>query len=81
LTEGEDDGEELLRGLVEFTVGFEVKVDIDQMGTGEKLAQSVKCIRACVARHTWKTIPEEMIGVVPSSISVPLLLANIIRSQ
>lgn len=26
-------------------------------------------------------MPEEMIGVVPSSMSVPLLLANIIRSQ
>ena len=26
-------------------------------------------------------MPEEMIGVIPSSISVPLLLANIIRSQ
>lgn len=26
-------------------------------------------------------MPEEMIGVIPNSISVPLLLANIIRSQ
>ena len=26
-------------------------------------------------------MPEEMIGVVPNSIKVPLLLANIIRSQ
>lgn len=26
-------------------------------------------------------MPEEIIGVIPSSISVPLLLANIIRSQ
>jgi hypothetical protein len=26
-------------------------------------------------------MPEEMIGVVPNSISVPRLLANIIRSQ
>jgi hypothetical protein len=26
-------------------------------------------------------MPEEMIGVIPSSISVPRLLANIIRSQ
>lgn len=30
---------------------------------------------------TWKTMPEEMMGVIPNSISVPLLLANIIRSQ
>ena len=37
--------------------------------------------RAFTGLHTWKTMPEEMIGVVPSSISVPLLLANIIRSQ
>ena len=26
-------------------------------------------------------MPEEMIGVVPSSMRVPLLLANIMRSQ
>lgn len=26
-------------------------------------------------------MPEEMMGVMPNSISVPLLLANIIRSQ
>lgn len=26
-------------------------------------------------------MPEEMIGVIPNSISVPRLLANIIRSQ
>lgn len=31
--------------------------------------------------HTWKTMPEEMMGVIPSSISVPRLLASIIRSQ
>ena len=31
--------------------------------------------------HTWKTMPEEMMGVIPSSIRVPRLLASIIRSQ
>ena len=31
--------------------------------------------------YSWKTIPEEIIGVIPSSIRVPRLLANIIRSQ
>ena len=31
--------------------------------------------------HTWKTIPDEMMGVVPNSIKVPLLLAIIILSQ
>lgn len=31
--------------------------------------------------HTWKTMPEEMIGVIPNSIRVPLLLAIIILSQ
>lgn len=31
--------------------------------------------------HTWKTMPEEMIGVIPNSIRVPRLLASIIRSQ
>lgn len=40
----------------------------------------VLCLSYFCAR-TWKTMPDEMIGVVPSSIKVPLLLANIIRSQ
>ena len=30
---------------------------------------------------TWKTMPDEIMGVVPSSIRVPRLLANIIRNQ
>ena len=30
---------------------------------------------------TWKTMPDEIIGVIPISINVPLLLANIIRNQ
>jgi hypothetical protein len=34
-----------------------------------------------ISQHTWKTIPDEMMGVVPSSIRVPLLLAIIILSQ
>ena len=37
LTEGKDDGEELLGGLVELTVGLQVKVDIDEVGTGKEL--------------------------------------------
>lgn len=31
--------------------------------------------------RTWNTMPEEIMGVIPNSISVPLLLASIIRSQ
>ena len=31
--------------------------------------------------HTWNTMPEEMIGVIPNSIRVPRLLASIIRNQ
>lgn len=38
---------------------------------------SIKCVPA----SSWKTIPAVMMGVIPSSISVPLLLASIIRSQ
>lgn len=37
LTEGKDDCEKLLGGLVQFTVGLEVKVDIDEVGTSEEL--------------------------------------------
>lgn len=36
-TTGEDEGKELLGGLVEFAVGLEVKVDVDHVGTGEEL--------------------------------------------
>jgi hypothetical protein len=34
-----------------------------------------------VPARSWKIIPDEMIGEIPNSISVPLLLANIILSQ
>jgi hypothetical protein len=37
LTEGEDDGKELLRSLVKFAVGLEVEVDIDEVSTSEEL--------------------------------------------
>lgn len=37
LTEGEDDGEELLRSLVQFAVGLEIEVDVDKMSTCKKL--------------------------------------------
>jgi len=34
-----------------------------------------------VPARSWKIIPEEMIGEIPSSINVPRLLAIIIRNQ
>jgi hypothetical protein len=34
-----------------------------------------------VGLRTWNTMPEEIMGVIPNSISVPRLLASIIRSQ
>ena len=37
LAEGEDDGEELLRRLVELAVGFQVEVDVDEVRAGEEL--------------------------------------------
>lgn len=37
LTEGENDSEELLSGLVELAVGLQVEVDVDEVGTGEEL--------------------------------------------
>lgn len=37
LAEGKDDSEELLGGLVELAVGLQVKVDIDEVGTGKEL--------------------------------------------
>lgn len=39
LTEREDDSEELLSGLVQFTVGLEIQVDIDEVGTSEELSE------------------------------------------
>jgi hypothetical protein len=47
----------------------------------ELVIESASFREAIISEHTWKTMPEEMIGVIPSSIRVPLLLANIIRSQ
>jgi hypothetical protein len=37
LTEGEDNGEELLRSLVQLTVRLEIEVDIDEVGASEEL--------------------------------------------
>jgi hypothetical protein len=37
LTKGQDDGKKLLGSFVQFTVGLKVKVDIDQVSSGEKL--------------------------------------------
>lgn len=42
---------------------------------------SVAPFAHCVLQRTWKTMPEVMMGVMPSSISVPLLLAIITLSQ
>ena len=39
LTERKDDSKQFLGGLVEFTVGLEVEVDIDEVGTGKELAR------------------------------------------
>lgn len=39
LAEGENDGEELLSGLVKLAVGLQVEVDVDEVGTGEELAK------------------------------------------
>ena len=37
LSEGKNDGEELLGSLVELTVGLEVQVDVDEVGSGKEL--------------------------------------------
>jgi len=37
LTERQNDRKELLRRLVEFAIGFEVEIDVDQMGSGKEL--------------------------------------------
>lgn len=39
LAKGEDDGEQLLRSLVEFSVGLEIEVDIDEVSTGKELTR------------------------------------------
>ena len=46
LTEGKDDSKQFLGGLVEFTVGLEVEVDIDEVGTSKELTH-VKLARDC----------------------------------
>jgi hypothetical protein len=37
LANGEDNGEEFLRGLVEFAIGLEVQVDVDEVGSCKEL--------------------------------------------
>jgi hypothetical protein len=37
LTKGEDNGEELLRSLVQLTVGLEIEIDIDEVSASEEL--------------------------------------------
>jgi hypothetical protein len=44
LAEGENDSEELLGGLVELAVGLQVKIDIDEVGTGEELGKTVRIV-------------------------------------
>ena len=48
LTEGEDDGEQLLGSLIEFSIGFEVEVDVNQMGAGQELC---KVLVVCPSVH------------------------------
>lgn len=43
LAEGKEDGEELLRSLVELAVGLEVEVDVNQVGTGKELFRVNRC--------------------------------------
>jgi hypothetical protein len=84
LAERQNNGEQLLRRLVQLAVRLEVEVDVDEVSAGEELvAVSLTFRRPLDASTTltWKTMPEEMMGVVPSSIKVPRLLASIIRSQ
>jgi hypothetical protein len=90
LSEREDDSEELLSGLVELSVGLEVKVDVNEMGTSEELREEqmsqysfdIEGILVIQLEPlTWKTMPEEIMGVIPNSMRVPRLLASIIRSQ
>ena len=82
LSKGHDNGEEFLSSLVKFAIAFQVEVDINQVSAGQKLKASTNLFPKYRSMDlTWKTIPEVMIGDIPSSINVPLLLANIILSQ
>lgn len=87
LAERQDDSEELLGSLVQFAIGFEVEVNVDELGSSKKLESALDTETdhtATIKRTiyiTWKTMPDEIIGVIPNSMRVPLLEANIIRSQ
>lgn len=45
LTKGKDNSEKLLSSLIQFTIGLEVQVDIDQVGTGEELKEEKSQVR------------------------------------
>ena len=54
LTEGEDDGEELLRGLVQLAVGFQVEVYVDEVRAGEELESELVLVR--VGMTSWERV-------------------------
>ena len=49
LTEGEDDGEELLGGLVQLAVGLQIEIDVNEVSTGKKLEDVLATI-SCDSR-------------------------------
>ncbi len=53
LAEREDDSEEFLGGLVQFAVGLEVKVDVDEMGSREELS----IVRFMSFASIWLSVP------------------------
>ena len=85
LTEGKNNSKKLLGGLVELAIRLEIEVDVNKMRSGEELCNVSKGGGLSIAQtqtlRTWKTMPDEMMGVIPNSIRVPLLLAIIILSQ
>lgn len=57
LAEGQDDGEELLGGLVEFAVRLEIEVDIDEVGAGKELEDHAGGYNGCDSQlHQCTTI-------------------------
>ena len=57
LTKGQDDGKKLLCGLVQFAIRLQVQVDINQMGTSQKLENHARGDNGCYSQlHQSSTV-------------------------
>ena len=50
LTKGQNDGQQLLRSLVEFAIGLQVEVDVNEMGAAQELEHHARRDDGCYSQ-------------------------------